>query len=58
MLCAARQVVFLVAGAAKQQALARLLDASEDPARTPAKLVLTKAKITVLADAAASDGLA
>ena len=38
--------------------LARLLDGSEDPARTPAKLVQTQAKITVLADAAASDGLA
>jgi 6-phosphogluconolactonase len=58
VLCAARQVVFLVAGAAKQQALARLLDPAEDPARTPAKLVQTQAKIAVLADAAASDGLA
>ena len=58
VLCAARQVVFLVAGEGKQQALGRLLDPAEDPGRTPAKLVQTQAKITVLADAAACGALA
>ena len=58
VLCAARQVVFLVAGEGKQQALGRLLDPAEDPGRTPAKLVQTDAKITVLADAAACGALA
>ena len=58
VLCAARLVVFLVAGEGKQQALGRLLDPAEDPGRTPAKLVQTEGKITVLADAAACGALA
>ena len=57
VLSAARQVVFLVSGAGKQQALAHLLDASESPARTPAKLVRPAKPITVLADAQACAGL-
>ena len=57
VLCAARQVVFLVAGEGKQQALERLLDPDEDPARTPAKLVQPDSEIVVLADAAACAAL-
>ena len=58
VLSAARQVVFLVAGEGKQQALARLLDPAEDAARTPAKLVQPSGEILVLADTAACAGLA
>jgi 6-phosphogluconolactonase len=50
-------VVFLVAGEGKQQALERLLDPDEDPARTPAKLVQPESEIVVLADAAACAAL-
>ena len=57
VLSAARQVVFLVAGESKQQALGRLLDPEEDPARTPAKLVQPSSEIVILADAAACAGL-
>ncbi len=57
LLSAARQVIFLVAGAAKQQALSRLLDPNEDPERTPAKLVQPTNAILVLADAEACGGL-
>ena len=39
VLSASRQVIFLVSGAGKAQALARLLDPAESPQRTPAKLV-------------------
>ena len=58
VLSAARQVVFLVAGEGKQQALARLLDPAEDSARTPAKLVQPSGEILVLADTAACAALA
>ena len=58
VLSAARQVVFLVAGEGKQQALARLLDPAEDAARTPAKLVQPSGEILVLADTAACAALA
>ncbi len=50
LLSAAQHVVMLVAGAAKDQALKRLLDPHEDPARTPAKLVTPNRPILVLAD--------
>jgi len=48
LLSAARQVIILVAGAAKRQALERLLDPREDPARTPAKLVAPRGEVLVL----------
>ncbi|MXZ82194.1 MAG: 6-phosphogluconolactonase [Synechococcus sp. SB0666_bin_14] len=53
LLSAAQQVIILVAGAAKRQALQRLLDPQEDPARTPAKLVAPKGEVLVLCDEAA-----
>lgn len=58
VLSAARQVVFLVSGEGKRQALRRLLDPMESPERTPAKLVRPSAPILVLTDEAASQGLA
>ncbi|MGC6483521.1 MAG: 6-phosphogluconolactonase [Synechococcus sp.] len=58
VLSAARQVVFLVRGEGKRQALHRLLDPMESPERTPAKLVQSSAPILVLADQAACAGLA
>ena len=51
VLSAARQVIFLVSGAAKREALQRLLDPNESAERTPAKLVQPHAPILVLADA-------
>ena len=57
VLSAARQVVFLVSGDAKRQALGRLIDPAESPERTPAKLVRPGSEILVLADQAASQGL-
>jgi len=57
VLSAARQVVFLVSGEGKRQALARLLDPAESPERTPARLVQPQATVLVLADAAAAAGL-
>lgn len=57
VLSAARCVLFLVSGSGKQQALARLLDPLEDPARTPARLVQPSAEVLVLADADAAAGL-
>ena len=53
LLSAAQQVIILVAGAAKRQALKRLLDPNEDPARTPAKLVAPQGEVLVLCDEAA-----
>jgi 6-phosphogluconolactonase len=47
----------VVSGAGKRQALARLLDPAEDPARTPARLVQPAAEVLILADAAAAAGL-
>lgn len=58
VLSAARQVVFLVSGEAKRQALSRLLDPDESAERTPAKLVRPRSPILVLADVAAAQGLA
>ena len=54
VLSAARQVVFLVGGAGKQEAHRRLLDPRESPLRTPAKLVQPHAPVLVLADAEAA----
>ncbi len=57
VLSAARQVVFLVSGEAKHQALSRLVDSAESAQRTPAKLVQPSSEILVLADQAAAVGL-
>ena len=57
VLSAARQVVFLVSGNAKRQALSRLIDVDESVERTPAKLVQPGSEILVLADQAAAEGL-
>jgi len=56
-LSAARQVIFLVSGSGKVQALSRLLDPSESPDRTPAKLVTPRNEVLVLADEAALAGV-
>lgn len=53
VLSAARQVLFLVSGASKREALQRLLDPHESPERTPAKLVQPRSPVLVLADAEA-----
>jgi len=58
VLSAARQVIFLVSGAGKQQALRRLLDPLEPADRTPARLVQPVAQVLILADQAAAEGLA
>jgi 6-phosphogluconolactonase len=57
-LSAARQVLFLVSGAGKVQALQRLLDPQESPERTPAKLVQPSSEVWILADRAAAAGVA
>ena len=57
VLSAARQVIFLVSGAAKRQALQRLLDPAEPADRTPAKLVQPQSPVLVLADTEAAQGL-
>lgn len=57
VLSVARRVIFLVSGAGKRQALARLLDPAEPAERTPARLVRPAGVVVVLADAAAADGL-
>ncbi len=57
VLSAARQVVFLVSGAGKQQALGRLLDPLEPAERTPARLVQPQSPVLILADQAAAAGL-
>ena len=58
VLSAAHHVIVLVSGAAKHQALRRLLDPAEPAERTPAKLVQPRTPVLVLADAAAAAGLA
>jgi 6-phosphogluconolactonase len=58
VLSAARRVIFLVSGAGKRQALARLLDPAEPPERTPARLVQPAGEVVILADAAAAADLA
>lgn len=57
VLSAARQVIVLVSGAGKRQALQRLLDPAEPAERTPAKLVQPRTPVLVMADAAAAQGL-
>ena len=57
MLSAARQVIFLVSGAGKQEALRRLVDPSESADRTPARLVQPASDVLVLADQDAAAGL-
>jgi 6-phosphogluconolactonase len=56
VLSAARQVIFLVSGEGKRQALSRLLDPSEPPERTPARLVQPATPALVLADNGAAPG--
>jgi 6-phosphogluconolactonase len=56
LLSAARQVVFLVSGSGKCEALRRLLDPQESPQRTPARLVQPETEVIVLADQAAAGG--
>ncbi len=57
VLSAARQVIFLVSGAGKRQALERLLDPQEPVERTPARLVQPRGEVLILADAEAAQGL-
>ena len=57
VLSAARQVIFLVGGSAKQEALQRLMDPLESAARTPARLVQPANDVLILADQDASAGL-
>ena len=57
VLSAARRVIFLVSGAGKRQALARLLDPVEPAERTPARLVRPAGVVVILADAAAAADL-
>lgn len=57
VLSAARQVIFLVGGSAKQEALRRLMDPLESAERTPARLVQPAIDVLILADQDASAGL-
>lgn len=57
VLSAARQVMLLVSGSSKRQALRRLLDPVENPLRTPARLVQPTGEVVILADAAAAENL-
>ena len=57
VLSAARQVIFLVSGAGKQEALRRLLDPSESADRTPARLVQPASDVLILADQDAAASL-
>jgi 6-phosphogluconolactonase len=54
VLSAARQVIFLVSGADKSQALSRMMDPQESQDRTPARLVQPNSDVIILADAAAA----
>ena len=54
VLSAARQVIFLVGGSAKQEALRRLMDPLESAERTPARLVQPANDVLILADQDAS----
>ena len=57
VLSAAREVIFLVSGSGKRQALQRLVDPQESPERTPAKLVSPAKPVLILADQDAASGL-
>lgn len=57
VLSAARQVIFLVAGRAKQEALRRLIDPTESAERTPARLVQPANDVLILVDQDAAAGL-
>ena len=57
VLSAARQVIFLVSGAGKQEALRRLVDPDESSDRTPARLVQPASDVLILADQDATAGL-
>ena len=57
VLSAARQVIFLVSGAGKQEALRRLVDPSESSERTPARLVQPASDVLILADQDATASL-
>jgi 6-phosphogluconolactonase len=57
VLSAARQVIFLLSGADKRQALQRLLDPEEPCERTPARLAQPQSPIWIFADQAAAGGL-
>ena len=57
VLSAARQVIFLVSGANKQEALRRLLDSTESSERTPARLVQPASDVLIIADQDATAGL-
>ena len=57
MLSAARQVIFLVSGANKQEALRRLMDPTESSERTPARLVQPASDVLIIADQDATAGL-
>ena len=57
VLSAADQVVFLVSGAGKRQALGRLIDPAESAERTPAKLVRPAKQVLIFADQDAASGL-
>ena len=50
VISASRNVLFLVSGSSKKQALKRLLDPDESSERTPAKLIKPSSKISVLVD--------
>ena len=57
VLSAAREVMFLVSGAGKNEALRRLIDPNESPERTPARLVQPASDVLILADQDAAAGL-
>lgn len=57
LLSAARQVIVLVSGGGKRQALGRLLDPAAPVADTPAKLVAPATEVLILADREAAAGL-
>ena len=57
VLSSAREVMFLVSGAGKNEALRRLIDPNESPERTPARLVQPASDVLILADQDAAAGL-
>ncbi len=58
VLNAAREVLFLVTGAAKAEALRAVLEGPRDPDRWPAQVVVAEGgRVTWLVDRAAASGL-